>query len=272
LGLRLFVLFKNILYNNGKSIRNILECIPVYILKIMDREVSSMSEKMDGNEKKGLLKSAFTKYILALLIVGLLLFISAGSIKYWNAWLYLLSLAVPMFSVGLYLYVKDPGLLKKRLKTNEREKKQKIYVFFAIIIIFAAYGLPGLDYRFGWSAVPVGLVFTAVAITLIGYFLFVLVLLQNSYASRIVEVQEKQKVIETGVYSVIRHPMYSASILLFLSAPIVLGSYYSIVPMLIYPLILVFRIKNEEAVLMKGLDGYTKYMTKVKYRLIPFVW
>lgn len=219
-----------------------------------------------------LLKSAAVKYGSALVIVGVLLFVPAGSVRYWNAWLYIASLFVPILLVGTYLYVKDTSLLEKRLKGNEKEQEQKLYVALSFGVFLIAFTMPGLDYRFKWSPVPLQVVAVAWAFMLIGYGLFVAVLVQNSYASRVVEIQEEQKLIDTGLYSVVRHPMYLASTILFLATPLVLGSYYSLIPMLFYPVMLAFRIKNEERVLKTGLKGYEEYARKVRYRMIPYVW
>lgn len=222
--------------------------------------------------KNMLIRAALIKYGLAFFIVGILLFVPAGSLSYWNAWLYLASLFIPMMSVGVYLFIRDPELLAKRMKSHEREKTQKLVVIVSLAAFFPAYILPGLDFRFGWTAVPLPVVLAACAVLLSGYALFVAVMIQNSYASRVVEVQAGQKIIDTGVYKLVRHPMYLAATILFLASPIVLGSYFALIPMLIYPVMLTVRINNEEKVLIAGLPGYKDYMKKVKYRLIPFIW
>lgn len=211
-------------------------------------------------------------YIFAIIFVGLILFLPAGTFKYWNAWLYLGTMFIPMFFALIYLIIKDPDLLDKRMKTKEKEKTQKIYLAssfpaFMIPLIFS-----GLDFRFGWSPVPELIAYISAFIMLCGYVMFFMVMKQNSYASRVIEIQEEQKLIDTGLYSVVRHPMYTAATLLFFFAPLVLGSFYGLISSLFIPFLLVIRIKNEEKVLLNGLKGYDLFMKKVKYRMIPFVW
>jgi protein-S-isoprenylcysteine O-methyltransferase Ste14 len=177
-----------------------------------------------------------------------------------------------MIFVLIYLLIKDPELLEKRFKTKEKEKEQRFIQKIGIAPTIIGFLLPGFDYRFNWSNVPTWLVVIATILVVSGYILFIIVMKQNSYASRVIEIQQNQKVIEYGLYSKIRHPMYLAAIIIMLSSPLVLGSYYALIPMAFYPLIIIFRIKNEEEVLKKGLTGYEEYLKKVKYRLIPFVW
>ena len=224
------------------------------------------------NQSKRLLVSALSKFVVGLGILGLYLFACAGDMQFWNAWLYLAAFAVCIFSLGAFLYSNDKELLHKRLKSKEKEKEQDIYTYAAGISIFAVFGMSGLDYRLSWSSVPLAAVIIALAAMLAGYGLFVATMIQNRFASRIVEIQDRQKVIETGVYSVIRHPMYTAALTMFFASPIVLGSYYALIPMAIFLTGIVFRIRNEEMVLCNGLDGYAEYMKRIKYRLIPFVW
>jgi protein-S-isoprenylcysteine O-methyltransferase Ste14 len=180
--------------------------------------------------------------------------------------------AIVLFFVLILLSVKDPDLLAKRLNTKEREKPQKIYVLFSIFICLITYVIPGLDFRFHWSRVPILLVWLSAAGMLTGYFLFVVVMRQNSYASRVIEIQQGQKLIDTGLYSVVRHPMYMAATLLFGFSPLVLGSFYGLLPAVFIPIALVIRIMNEEKVLREGLPGYEAYMQKVRFRLIPYIW
>jgi len=225
---------------------------------------------MENNRK--LLLSALTKYGRGLGILGLFLFLCAGDIRYWNAWLYLAVFAVSSFSFGIYLYLNDKDLLKKRLNSKEKEKEQNVYTYAAGISLLSMYGVCGLDYRFDWSHLPFSAVTIALIIMLAGFGLFVLTLIQNSFASRIVEIQDDQKVIDTGVYSVIRHPMYTAALAMFFASAIVLGSYYALVPTVFFLTGIIFRIGNEEKVLFEGLKGYSSYMLKVKYRLITFIW
>jgi protein-S-isoprenylcysteine O-methyltransferase Ste14 len=222
--------------------------------------------------KKQLLGKALSRFILGLIFISAILFIPAGSIEYWNAWLFIGILFIPILFVGIYLIIRDPELLDKRLNSQEKENKQKKMVLFTTITFLAGFILSGLDYRFGWSSVPLFLVVLSAIMVLIGYIMFFMVIRQNRYASRVVEVQEKQKVIDTGFYGVVRHPMYSAAILIFLFTPLVLGSFIALIPFLIFPFQMNIRIKNEEQVLEEGLDGYVEYKKRVKYKVIPFIW
>ncbi len=224
------------------------------------------------NNKKKLIRSALTKFILGIGILGLFLFLSAGDIHYWNAWLFLIAFALCIFSFGATLFAKDKELLQKRLNSKEKEKEQDVYTFATGLSFLGVFGVGGLDYRFGWSVVPVGAVVTALTVMLAGFGLFVLTLMQNRFASRIIEIQDQQRVIDTGVYSVVRHPMYTAALTMFFASPIVLGSYYAMIPMIVFLIGIIFRIRNEEKVLLTGLDGYSDYMQKVRCRIIPFIW
>jgi protein-S-isoprenylcysteine O-methyltransferase Ste14 len=219
-----------------------------------------------------LLRQVIARYILSLLFVCALLFVPAGTLKFWNAWVFILALFIPMFFVMIYLLKNDPELLQKRIKTREKEGPQKVYLVFSIITSVFTYLIPGLDYRYHWSSVPAWLVILATIIMLAGYFLFFTVMRQNSYASRVIEMQNDQKLIDTGLYSVVRHPMYTAGSILFCSTPLILGSYYALIPVLFLPVLLIIRALNEEKVLKSNLAGYEEYMKKVKYRLIPFIW
>ncbi len=208
----------------------------------------------------------------ALIIVSAFLFIPAGTINYWNAWLFMASLFVPVLFVTAYLIKKDPELLAKRMNAKEKEKEQKLIIKLSVIPFVFAFLIPGFDYRYQWSAVPLWLVIISVFVMLTGYGMFFVVMKQNSYASRIIEIQENQKVIDFGLYSFVRHPMYLSNILMYVSVPFVLGSFYAIIPMLMFTFVFYFRIQNEEKILKEGLEGYSDYMKRVKYRLIPFVW
>jgi len=215
---------------------------------------------------------AFIKFVSGLSLVMILLFIPAGTIKYYNGWLFIALLFLPMIFFGIYLYLKDPELLKKRLKTKETEEKQKLVIGLSALVFVVTFIVSGLDYRFSWTKVNDIVLIAASVCLLLGYFIYMKVIRENAYLSRVVEVQENQKVIDIGLYGLIRHPMYLATLLMFLAIPLVLGSYIGFMIMLIYPLAIVIRIKNEEEVLDKNLEGYLEYKEKVKYRLIPFIW
>ncbi len=219
-----------------------------------------------------LLIRALTKYVVGLLMVMLLLFVPAGTFEYMNGWLFIGLLFIPMLALGAVLLIKAPELLKKRLNSKEKEMEQKSVIGISLIMFLGGFIVSALDYRFGWSDMPLAVVIIASVVLLISYGLYAEVMRENAYLSRTVEVQEDQKVIDTGLYGIVRHPMYSVTTILFLSIPLVLGSYIGFVVFLIYPALLVKRIKNEEEVLEKGLQGYSEYKKKVKYRMIPFVW
>lgn len=221
---------------------------------------------------KELLVAAGGRFGSGILLLGFFLLLCAGSIRYWNAWLFLLTFAVLLLAFGTYLYRTDKELLQKRLQVREKENNQKIYVWLTTVVFLGTFGVSGFDYRFGWSNVHIAVVVAALFVLLASYALFVVTLLQNRYASKIIEIQNEQKVIDTGVYSVIRHPMYTAAILMFTSSALVLGSYYALIPMAFYILAIILRLKNEESFLTEQLPGYAAYIKKVKCRLIPFVW
>ena len=222
--------------------------------------------------KQKLLISALTKFLAGLILMGLVLFLPAGTFAYMNAWLFLGLLFIPMLVLGVALFVKAPELLEKRLQSKEKERTQKGVVAVSGLMFLGSFILAGLDFRFGWTSVPNWLIIVAAVVLLASYGMYGEVMRENAYLSRTVEVQENQKVIDTGLYGVIRHPMYTATIFLFLAIPIVLGSFAAFVVMLSYPVAIVARIKNEEQVLEQGLQGYTEYKKKVKYRLIPLLW
>jgi protein-S-isoprenylcysteine O-methyltransferase Ste14 len=213
-----------------------------------------------------------TKVIPAIIVLIIIIFLPAGTFKYWEGWAYLLSLMVPMVFVFNYLIKNDPGLLERRMKFKEREKEQSLIVTLSYPVILLAFILPGLDHRFGWSHVPPVVVILALLCFLVGYGLFFMVLRQNSYASRVIEVTENQKVISTGMYGIVRHPMYMSILIIYLFSPLALGSYWAVIPALFMIPVLVARINNEEKVLLRDLPGYDDYMQKVKYRLIPKGW
>ena len=215
---------------------------------------------------------AVTRFLAGLLLVGLLLFVTAGSFAYWQGWLLIIILFIPMFIAGLIMLVKSPDLLRKRLNVKEEQTEQKTVILFSGLMFLAAFILAGLNYRFAWFILPGAVSFAAAVVFLLGYVLYAEVLRENAYLSRTVEVQENQKVIDTGLYGIVRHPMYMSTLLLFLAMPIVLGSVFSFVIMLAYIPIIARRIRNEELVLEKGLEGYREYKQRVRYKVIPFVW
>ena len=221
---------------------------------------------------KKLFVNGMVKFLSGLIIVALPLFLSAGSFAYWNAWLFIGILFIPMFIAGLILMKKNPYLLEKRLNAKEEQSQQKTVIVLSGIMFLLGFVLAGLDYRFQWIKLPEWLVIAGAVVFLTAYGLYAEVLRENTYLSRTVEVQENQKGIDTGLYGIVRHPMYAVTVILFLSMPIVLGSVISFMIFLAYPFIIAGRIKNEEKVLEEGLAGYKEYKQKVKYRLVPFIW
>lgn len=219
-----------------------------------------------------LLIEAILKFILGVILVGLLIFIPAGTINYWNGWLFIGLLFIPMFIAGIVMMIKSPSLLKSRINAKEKEKEQKEVVALSGLMFLVGFILAGLNYRFNWIQIPNIIVIISSIIFLISYILYAEVLRENAFLSRTIEVQNNQKVIDIGLYKIVRHPMYSATIFLFLSMPLILGSVISFIIFLTYPFIIAKRIKNEEQVLEKELIGYKEYKNKVKYRLIPFIW
>lgn len=219
-----------------------------------------------------LLTKALIKFAAGLVLVGIMLFLPAGTMNYSNGWLFILLLFVPMLVLGGWLWIRNPELLEKRLNTNENENEQKKVVSLSLILFIVGFIVSALDFRFRLTYLPLWAVIFGSVLLLVSYGLYAEVMRENTYLSRTVEIQENQKVIDTGLYGIVRHPMYFATTLLFLSFPIVLGSGIGILIFLAQPFLLVKRIKNEEEVLEKGLDGYTEYKKKVKYRLIPFIW
>ena len=223
-------------------------------------------------QKTKLFLSALTKFLCGLVLVGALLFLPAGSFAFVGGWIFIGLLFIPMLILGAVLLVKSPELLQKRLSAKEKENTQKSVVALSGLLFLAGFIIAGLDYRFGWSHVPAWLVIVASVILLASYALYAEVMRENAYLSRTIEVQEGQKVVSSGLYGIVRHPMYAVTIWLFLSIPLVLGSFWSLLCFLPYPIIMAVRILNEERVLSKGLEGYEDYKKKVKYRLIPFIW
>lgn len=219
-----------------------------------------------------LLINAMLKLVSGLLLCFLLLFAPAGTWNYPGGWLFCALLFLPMLVLGLGLYWKAPELLKKRLNTKETDKGQQLVVAASCVLFVVSFAAAGLDFRFGWTSVPRWLVWTAAILQLASYGLYAEVLRENAYLSRTVEVQENQKVIDTGLYGIVRHPMYTATIAMCLSIPLVLGSWVCFVFMLIYPFLIIRRVSGEEAILEAGLPGYAEYKTRVRWRLIPFIW
>lgn len=216
--------------------------------------------------------SALIKFLLGILLVGLLVFLPAGTLNFFNGRLFTGVLFVPIFIAGAVMMIKNPELLKNRLKSKEKENEQSLVVKLSGLMFIAGFVLAGLDFRFGWFPLPKGVSIGAAVVFLLGYILYAEVMRENAYLSRVIEVQENQKVIDNGLYGVIRHPMYAATLLLFLSIPIILGSLISFAVFLVYPFLIAKRIRNEEELLEKELEGYAEYKKKVKYRLIPFIW
>ena len=216
--------------------------------------------------------SAISKFILGIGLVGLLIFLPAGSLYFFNGWLLIGILFIPMFFAGIVMMLKNPDLLKSRLNAKEKRGEQSLVVKLSGLMFVAGFIVVGLGFRFGWYTLPKGVSIGAAVAFLVAYIFYAEVLRENTYLSRTIEVQENQKVIDTGLYGIVRHPMYSATLLLFLSMPLVLGSIYSFLIFLAYPFIIAKRIKDEEKFLEKELDGYVRYKQKVKYRLIPFIW
>ncbi len=219
-----------------------------------------------------LIVNALVKYCMGLLMVGLLLFLPAGTFAYPNAWLFIALLFVPMLLLGVVLLVKSPELLEKRLNSKEKETEQSVVVILSLAMFLGGFIVSALDFRFGWSKMPAAVVIVAAVVLLASYGLYAEVMRENAYLSRTVEVQENQKVVDTGLYGIVRHPMYSVTTLLFLAIPLVLGSWIGFIIFLVYPMILVKRIRNEEKVLEEGLPGYKEYKEKVRYRMVPFIW
>lgn len=215
---------------------------------------------------------ALTKFVLGLLIVGLLLFLPAGTLAFWQAWLFIGILFGPMFIAGIVLMIRQPELLRKRLDAKEQQQEQKWVVALSGLMFIAVFVVAGLSRRFGWYMLPDGAVYVATIIFLAAYALYAEVMRENVWLSRTIEVQENQQVVSTGLYGIVRHPMYAATLLLFLSMPLVLASPWSFAIMLLYIPIIALRIRNEEQVLERELKGYVEYKQHVRYKVIPFIW
>lgn len=219
-----------------------------------------------------LLINALTKFLCGLIMVGLLMFLPAGTFAYTNGWLLMGLLFVPMLIAGFVMFFKSPDFLAKRLDVKEKQGKQKGVVAFSGLMFIAGFAVAGLDFRFGWSKMAAVVVIVASVLFLLAYALYAQVMRENAYLSRTIKVEEGQKVVDTGLYGVVRHPMYMATILLFLMIPLVLGSWYALIVFAFYPAIIIVRLKDEEDLLTRELPGYAEYKQKVKYRIIPFVW
>lgn len=215
---------------------------------------------------------AIIKFLAGVVLVGVLIFLPAGTLSFFNGWLFMGILFVPMFCAGIVMMFKSPALLASRLNAKEKQKEQDTVVKLSGLMFLIGFIIAGLGFRFGWYSLPKWLTIAAAVVFLIAYVLYAEVLRENTYLSRTIEVQANQTVIDTGIYGIVRHPMYSATLLLFLAMPLVLGSLYSFVVFLAYPFIIAKRIKHEEEFLEKELDGYRTYKQKIKYRLIPFIW
>jgi len=219
-----------------------------------------------------LLVNALGKYLSGLVLLGALLFLPAGTLRWSGGWLFMGLLFIPMLILGVFLFLRAPELLEKRLNNREKEKTQKGVVGLSALMFLIGFVLAGLDQRFGWSQVPTWLTLLSAVVFLLSYAMYGEVMRENAYLSRTVEVQQGQKVIDTGLYGIVRHPMYTATVFLFLAMPLVLGSWWAFLVFLVYPVLMVLRIRNEEQVLSAGLPGYEEYKLKVRYRLIPFLW
>lgn len=219
-----------------------------------------------------LLSEALVKFACGLLLVGLLIFLPAGTLRYTYGWCFVALLFAPMLAVGLFMFLKTPEFLKKRLDAKEKQGTQKGVVAASGLMFIAGFVVAGLDFRFGWSAMPTWVVVAASVLFLAAYALYAEVMRENAYLSRTIKVEQGQTVVDTGMYGIVRHPMYAVTILLFLMIPLVLGSWYALIAFVFYPAVIVVRLKDEEDLLTRELPGYGAYKQKVKYRIIPFIW
>ena len=219
-----------------------------------------------------LLCNALAKFTFGALMVGLLIFLPAGTLHYAKGWLFMALLFIPMLGAGFVMLAKSPELLKKRLDAKEKQAAQKGVLAFSGLMFIGGFVVAGLDFRYGWSHIPTVVTIIASLLFLLAYLLYAEVLRENAYLSRTIRVEEGQTVVDTGLYGIVRHPMYSATLLLFLAMPLILGSWYALVVFAFYPVIIVVRLKDEERLLTQELQGYAEYKQKVKYRLLPFIW
>lgn len=236
----------------------------------MSGEIREVSAK--GSTSKSLMKTVVLRFAMAFAVLGLMFFLPAWTINYWQAWVYILVLFIPMSILVRYLYKNDPKLLERRMRMKERQTTQKLVIALSFLFFLPAYIIPGFDVRFGWSNVPLIVVVIADVVVLFGYLMFALVLKTNSYASRVIEVEKGQKVITTGPYVIVRHPMYLAVLILYAFSPLALGSFWAMIPLVLLIILLVARIKGEEKELLENLEGYKEYVAKTKYRLVPRIW
>jgi protein-S-isoprenylcysteine O-methyltransferase Ste14 len=234
--------------------------------------MTDKKSELTQQEMKSLIKKILKRFSLVPIVLGLLILVPAGTFNFWQVYVYICILVIPMIFVLFYFLKNDPLFLERRTRTKEKEKVQKIIQIVFSLIFLSGFVIPGLDKRFGWSDIPIYIVLITDIIILLGYLLIFFVFRQNSYASRVVEVDKNQKVITTGLYSIVRHPMYIGFLIMYIPTPVALGSYWGLIPMATIPLAIVFRILNEEKVLSKDLPGYKEYCQKTRYRLIPLIW
>jgi len=234
--------------------------------------MTDKKSELTQQEMKSLIKKIIIRFSLVPIVLGLFILVPAGTINYWQVYIYIAVLVVPMIFVLFYFLQNDPIFLERRTRAKEKEKVQIIIQIVFTFILLSGFVIPGFDKRFGWSDIPIYIVIVADIVILFGYLIIFFVFKQNSYASRVVEVEKSQKVISTGLYGFVRHPMYIGVIIMFIPTPVALGSYWGLIPMVTIPLAIVFRILNEEKVLCKDLPGYKEYCQKTRYRLIPFIW
>jgi len=228
--------------------------------------------EISREERKVLLRKMLVRFTFFFPVMGLLILLPAGTFNYWQFYVYCGLLMVPMLAVLFYFLKNDPKFLERRSKSREKEKAQVLFSILSTLIFLAGFIIPGLDKRFGWSDVPLHITILACVLILLGYLIIFFVFRQNSYASRVIEVDEEQEVISTGLYGIVRHPMYVGVLIMYIPTPVALGSYWGLIPFALLPLSLALRILNEEKVLGENLKGYTEYCQKTRYRLIPFIW
>lgn len=241
------------------------------VLSVGMNEKTNMTSP-EGLDLKSLKKTVIVRFVMLFPLLGLLFFLPAGTLNYWEAWVYIFVTSVPTAIMIRYLYKYDPKLLERRMRTKERQKTQKWVVSLAWLFFLPTFIIPGFDRRFEWSHVPLAVIVISFLLVLSGYLLFALVLKTNSYASRVIEVEKGQKVISTGPYAIVRHPMYLAVLILYVFSPLALGSYWAMLPLVLLLILLVVRIKGEEKELLANLEGYKEYVMRTKYRLLPRIW